>query len=296
MNNKKFYQAKHMLAFLFLLVSCFSYGQQKVVRLYQGKAPGSESWTWHEQTSDSNAWNTKIVYNVVEPSLMVFPGQGKIKTGTAVIIAPGGGLFALSINSEGTDVAKWLSKKGITAFVLKYRLVHGTNPSAEGYYSRFAPGEVDSLTRLIIPLAMNDGLAAVAYVRQNAAAYKINPAQIGLMGFSAGGGLTMSVAYNATDENRPNFIAPIYAWDKDITGTNVPKQNMPAFIAVASDDHLGLVPTSIDIYNKWIAAKQPAELHIYQTGGHGFGMRKQNIPTDTWIERFGDWLKSNKLL
>jgi len=139
-------------------------------------------------------------------------------------------------------------------------------------------------------------LAAVAYVRKNAATYHIDPNRIGFMGFSAGGGVTMSVAYNATDESRPNFIAPIYAWDKDIIGTNVPTQNMPAFIAVASDDPLQLVPTSINIYNKWIAAKQPAELHIYQSGGHGFGMRKQNLPADTWIERFGDWLKCNKLL
>ena len=71
---------------------------------------------------------------------------------------------------------------------------------------------------------------------------------------------------------------------------------MPAFIAVASDDGFGLAPASIAIYNKWLAAKQPTELHIYQSGGHGFGMKKQNISTDTWIERFGDWLKSNGLL
>lgn len=295
MNYKKPYHAKHWLVFLFISISCLLYGQQKVVHLYGSKAPGSESWTWREQASDSNAWNKKIVYNVVEPSLTVFPAQGAVNTGTAVIIAPGGGLFALAINSEGNEVAEWLSKKGITAFVLKYRVLHTTDPTNE-FYLNMASGRIDSLLRPIIPLAMNDGLAAVAYVRKNAATYHVNPAQIGFMGFSAGGGVTMSVAYNATDESRPNFIAPIYTWDKDIIGTNVPKQAMPAFIVVASDDPLQLVPTSINIYNKWIAAKQPAELHIYQSGGHGFGMQKQNKPSDTWIERFGDWLKSNRLL
>lgn len=295
MNYKKLYQTKQHLVFLFLFISCFSYGQQKVVRLYEGKAPGSETWNWKEQSSDSNAWNKKVVYNVVEPSLTVFPAQGVINMGTAIIIAPGGGLFALSINSEGNEVAKWLSKKGITAFVLKYRVLHTTDPTRE-FYSALTSGKIDSLIRPIIPLAMNDGLAAVAYVRKNAVAYNISPTRIGFMGFSAGGGVTMSVAYNATDESRPNFIAPIYAWDKNIIGMNVPKQNMPTFIVVASDDPLKLIPTSINIYNKWIEALQPAELHVYQKGGHGFGMQKQNISTDKWIERFRDWLGDNGLL
>jgi acetyl esterase/lipase len=112
---------KHIITLLLLFITAFVYGQQ-VVSLYPGKAPGSEGWTWREQTSDSNIFKTKIVHNVVEPTLTVFPAQGAVNTGTAVIIAPGGGFFSLSINSEGNDVAEWLSKKGITAFVLKYRL------------------------------------------------------------------------------------------------------------------------------------------------------------------------------
>jgi len=157
-------------------------------------------------------------------------------------------------------------------------------------------GKLDSVMSEVVPFATNDGLSAVAYVRKHAAEYNINPNRIGFMGFSAGGWLTMSVAYNAKDESRPDFIAPIYALDRNFEGYSVPKERMPAFIAVASDDGFGLQPSSIAIYNKWLAAKQPAELHIYQSGGHGFGMKKQNIPTDTWIDRFGDWLKSNVLL
>lgn len=292
MKYKKLHQVKCSLVFLILFISCLSYGQQKVVRLYEGKAPGSESWNWQEQSGEISGART--LYNIVEPTLTVYPAKGTTNIGTAVIIAPGGGLMALSINSEGTEVAEWLSARGVAAFVLKYRTAHINGDFmkvAGAVYSN--PKKMDSLIGPVIQLAMNDGLGAVAYVRKNAATYGIKTDRIGFIGFSAGGGITMSVAYNAKEESSPNFIAPIYAWDKDIVPAAVPSQNMPAFIVVASDDPLQLVPTSIDIYNQWTAAKQRAELHIYQSGGHGFGMKKQNKPSDTWIERFGDWLKMN---
>ena len=205
-------------------------------------------------------------------------------------------MFALSIDSEGNEVAEWLSKRGVTAFVLKYRLVHTTYPTKEVMAAIASPKKLDSLIGPIAPLAMQDGLTAVAHVRKNAAAYQVDAERIGFMGFSAGGGVTMSVAYNASEGNRPNFIAPIYAWDKDILGSTVPNEKMPAFVVVAADDGLGLAPVSIDIYNKWRAAQQPAKLHIYQSGGHGFGMKKQGKASDTWIERFGEWLRENKWL
>lgn len=116
------------------------------------------------------------------------------------------------------------------------------------------------------------------------------------MGFSAGGTVTMSVIYNATDENRPNFVAPIYAYEKAIIGSNVPSVKIPIFIAAATDDDLGLASHSVHIYEKWVAANQPAELHMYEKGKHGFGMHKQNLPVDKWIERFGDWLQMHGLL
>jgi acetyl esterase/lipase len=174
-------------------------------------------------------------------------------------------------------------------------IVHTSNPIKE-FMSAMTSGKADSIIGPVVPLAKNDGLAAVAYVRRNADNYKVNPNRIGFMGFSAGGALTMSVAYNAADESIPNFIAPIYAWNKGIIGTTVSTQKMPAFIVVASDDQLQLAPTSIEIYNKWIAAKQQAELHLYQNGGHGFGMNKQGKSSDFWIESFENWLKTNGLL
>ncbi len=116
------------------------------------------------------------------------------------------------------------------------------------------------------------------------------------MGFSAGGTVTMGVAYNYTTQNRPDFIAPIYAYLGALNNKIVPKDAPPAFIAVASDDQLGLAPHSIQIYTDWLAANKRVELHAYLKGGHGFGMRKNNIPTDNWIIQFAEWLKLEKFL
>ena len=137
---------------------------------------------------------------------------------------------------------------------------------------------------------ISDGRKAIAYVRKHAAEYKISPDKIGIIGFSAGGTVTASSAFNYTADNKPDFVAPIYAFMPDSLQTNIPADAPPMFLAAASDDQLGLAPNSISLYNHWIASKHSAELHLYAKGGHGFGMRVQHIPTDTWIDRFGDWL------
>jgi len=178
------------LSFLFLLfVIITSHAQQKVIPLYNGPAPGSENWTWNEAENDSNAWKTKIVYNVSKPTLNVFlPDASAPVTGTAVIICPGGGFHALSINSEGYDAANWLTKRGVTCFVLKYRLAHtiGTDPVGE-WVAGLASKEGRAKDSAAILMAIADGKAALAYVRQHAAEYNIKPDQIGMIGFSAGG-------------------------------------------------------------------------------------------------------------
>lgn len=269
----------------------------QVIKLYPGKAPGSESWNWEEKRMDVNAFNTPIVYDVVEPTLTVVKPVGT-NTGTAVIIAPGGGFLLLSINSEGMDVANWLSKKGITAFVLKYRVIHARseNPPME-MMERIGEGKkFQEEATPVINMAMNDGLTAVEYVRKNATTYGIDPHRIGFMGFSAGGTVTMSVAYNANDNNRPDFIAPVYAYTGGAVGNNSPVPKIPAFIVAATNDQLGLAPASVELYNKWVAGGQQAELHMYEKGGHGFGMRSQDLPSDTWIDRFADWLGDRGLL
>src|SRR5271168_909592 len=137
--------------------------QDKVIRLYDGSAPGSENWTQTEQENRTNLWNTRVVFNVVNPTLTVFqPAPGKA-SGTAVIICPGGAFFALSIDSEGFDVARWLAAKGVTCFVLKYRLVEckTDDPTSEV----MTRGPLDEVVAPIVKLALADGNAAVGYVR-----------------------------------------------------------------------------------------------------------------------------------
>lgn len=288
----------HKLRLLFsLFLLPFIMEAQQVISLYDGKAPGSEDWNWSEQTFTRDD-QTRIVYNVSEPTLTAYLPPKAAANGTAVIVAPGGAFHILSVDSEGYQVARWLNSKGIAAFVLKYRVVpmETDNPmqTLMGKMQDFE--ELDRINEPVIKLATQDGLTAMEYVRENAEAMNIDPERIGFMGFSAGGTLTMSVVYNADDSNRPNFVAPIYAYEPGIYGSAIPEAKTPIFLTVAGDDQLGMMPYSINIYRKWFDAGQPAELHIYEQGGHGFGMNRTGLPTATWYERFGDWMELQGLM
>ena len=271
---------------------------QKVIRLYPGAAPGSETWKQQEKEYFSQIWNTQVVTNVVNPTLTVFSPEADKANGTAVIICPGGAFHALSINSEGVDVAKWLAARGVTAFVLKYRLVQTGEDGVKEVMAKMGrtPANIDANNVDVVPLAVADGLAALSYVRKHAAEFGVNPNRIGFMGFSAGGTVTASVAFQYSAETRPDFLAPIYVYMGAVKPAEVPKDAPPMFIVAATDDQLGLAPDSVKLYSQWISAKKPAELHMYSKGGHGFGMRRQNLPSDQWIERFGDWLALQGLL
>ena len=288
-----------MKKLIFLLMTFFFVQfafSQKVIQLYNGKAPGSENWNWKE--TEMKADIGRIVFDVTNPSLTVYsPAK---PNGTAVIIAPGGAFHALAFDHEGTEVAKRLNEKGVTAFVLKYRLVRQDPAHPENHIGALMASKnfkrLDSLNTPLIPLALQDGLTAVKYVRQHASDYKIDPNKIGFMGFSAGATLTMSVVYSATDESRPNFVAPIYPYENAIIGSKIPAASTPIFIACASDDDLGFATHSIHIYLKWFEASQPAELHMYEKGKHGFGTKKQNLPVDSWMDRYTDWLHVHGLI
>lgn len=281
-----------LLALALMVVSIDSLSlaaQEPVVRLYPGKAPGSESWTHTEKESTKNLWNTRVVYNVADPALVVFKPVPAKANGAAVVVCPGGAFFALSIDSEGNDVARWLVEKGVTCFVLKYRLVEckTDDPTSEV----FTRGPLDPLVAPIVRLAMADGLAAIGHVRKQAKDYGVKPDRIGIIGFSAGGTVAASVGFNYTPETRPDFVAPIYpAYMWTIKDKGVPADAPPLFVLAATDDPLGLGPQSVQIYQDWVTANKPAELHLYAKGGHGFGMRTQNLPSDRWIQLFADWL------
>lgn len=251
-------------------------------------------WAPNELNFHSKVWDTEVVTNVSTPTLTVFRPSKENNSGTAVVICPGGGMYAHSIQSEGYQVAEWLAKKGVTAFVLKYRLV----PTADDATSEFqADGaKVHGKAKEILPLAIEDGLHAIKYIRSNTAKYGIKTHQVGIMGFSAGGAVTMGVTYTADEQARPNFIAPVYPWMIVVDPTPMPKDAGPIFVACATDDPLDLAPASVVLYQEWAAAGKQAALHMYAKGGHGFGMRVKNLPSDHWIEHFGQWLKGQELI
>lgn len=277
--------------------------QPEVITLCPNGAPGSEHWTHQEQESTSPPpWNTRDVRNVSNPSLIAHLPERTAATGAAVIVCPGGAFHGLAIQHEGVDVARWLNARGVAAFVLKYRLVQ-TPVSDEEFLRQMQeamqqpPSERDAqireVTRPVVPLAIADGRQAMKVVRERAAEWGIDPDRIGMIGFSAGGRVTAGVALEHDEISRPSFAAVIYGalWENIV----VPPDAPPLFIALASDDDLAVQPC-LALYSAWRFAGHPAELHIYAQGSHGFGMRKQGLPSDTWIDRFGDWLKAQGLL
>jgi acetyl esterase/lipase len=264
---------------------------QDVIPLPTSTGSNSTQENYQEKEYFSKTWNTEVVSNVTKPSLTVFKPSPGLRNGTALVICPGGGFMALSINSEGNDVAKYMAARGVTAFVLKYRLAHTGDDATQEFVAMLGDGQkFRELLGKVAPLAVADGLAAVTYVRQHAPEWGVSPDRVGIIGFSAGGAVTAGVALHYTPEGRPAFVAPIYA-GPGFKDDSVPADAPPMFVAAATDDQFGLAPESIALYEKWTAAHKSAELHLYAKGGHGFGMRKQNLPTDHWIDRFADWLE-----
>lgn len=263
-------------------------------------------WTQPERTYVSASWQTEVVTNVSKPSLLAYLPKPEKANGMAVVICPGGGFWALSINSEGIDVAKWLNENGIAAFVLKYRLVPSKTPDAVKemsplLFGNIKDGRYEEASYPYVPLALSDGATAIAYVRQNAAKFRVSPSKIGIIGFSAGGTIAANMAFNYTAASRPDFAAPIYPVLGMIKDTKIPRISTlrdgivpvdapPLFVVVAANDGLGLAPDSIDLFKKWQTAKKVAELHAFSKGGHGFGMRKQNLPSDKWTDLFLNFL------
>jgi acetyl esterase/lipase len=270
--------------------------EYEVIPLYPGAAPGSEAWTHSEQQSFSDSWADDVATNVTRPTLTVVrPGAGAAN-GTAIVICPGGGFHGLSMGFEGYRVAGWLAARGLTCFILKYRLVRciGADPGAE---MRSKPR--DQFARevaAVVPLAAADGLAAVAFVRGRAKEFGIDPRKVGIIGFSAGGTVATSVAFSDDPASRPDFAAPIYPQYDWAVKQAAPSVPMPMFIACATNDDVGLAPHSVRLYQDWVAAGQSAELHMYSSGGHGFGMRTRNAPSDDWIHAFAVWLTAQGLL
>ena len=261
-----------------------------LIRLWPDGAPGSEGWRQQEQEYVfETPWRHRIVRNVTDPTLSVYLPKPSQSAGIGVIICPGGGHMLLAMDHEGHDVAHWLNARGIAAFVLKYRVME-TAASHEAFMNERANMRVRHERDLPAhwPLARADGREALRIVRTHASQWGLRPDRIGMMGFSAGAHLAAGVTLEGQGIGRPDFVAPIYGalWDAQPV---VPSDAPPMFTALASDDAIAVAPCQA-LYKAWQAAGRPAEMHAYAKGSHGFGMIKQGLPVDGWIERFGEWL------
>ena len=277
----------------------------KEIALYPGDAPGSENWTWTERAAGSPTNPT--VQNVVHPVLLYYPADKAKSVGTAMIVAPGGGFRNLMMSYEGVDIAKRLNDMGVDAFVLKYRLRYN-DPNAPRTPTPPPPAMANGAVLADRPpaplpttgpqagqdvraMAGADGRQAIRLIRQDAAAYGVRPDRIGIIGFSAGGAVVMRAVRGAAD-GRPDFAAAIYA--AEASGDAPPAGAPPLFIAVAADDQSEGYQRSFALFNAWQKASLPAELHIFQTGRHGF--RKRGGGADNFMDRLEEWLKVNGYL
>ena len=255
--------------------------------------PGDIRWEGGERHYFSPVWNTQVVTNVSSPSLEVYRPAPGTNNRAAVVVAPGGGLFGLSINSEGRQVAAWLAAKGFTAFVLKYRLAPTGADGITEVSKQFETDPQGAMARVkrVLPYSVADGLSAVAYARSHAREYGFDANKVGFMGFSAGGAVTMGVGYEGKGDQAADFLVPVYPWTDAYAVADAPENAPPMLVVCATDDPLGLAPGSVALYSAWQKAGKTVGLHMYSQGGHGFGMRIQNLPSDHWIERFYDWAK-----
>lgn len=256
-----------------------------------GTGPGQPHEEWFRQDGSLQ------VRNVEQATLTPFLPPEGARSGAAVIVAPGGAFLGLAIEEEGFRVARWLADHGVAAFVLKYRVLKTPADPAqfrrEVVAMRNGTGQASFRPPEDTPAeALADGQAAVAHVRANAARYGVDPDRVGMMGFSAGAFTTLSVALANRADARPAFIAPIYGRQRAVTP---PAGAPPMFIAIAADDGL-FAQDALALADSWRKAGAPVEFHLYQNGGHGFGLGRAGSATVDWMAQFHRWLGVNGFL
>jgi acetyl esterase/lipase len=263
--------------------------QPGAIPLNTGPMPGQTGREgWHRQ------YGSTFVRNVTAATLTPFLPDPVRATGAAVIVAPGGGFTTLSIQNEGWDVAKALQARGVAAFVLKYRV--NPTPEALAAYqaaekARFAPGAApiarptaEQMMANIAP-EMADARGAFALVRARAGQWHVDPAKIGMVGFSAGAMLTLATTLR-DPAVKPAFIATIYG---PLSPATVPADAPPLFVALAADDPL-FGNGGFGLIDSWRAAKRPVEFHLFEQGGHGFGMYPKTTTSTGWFDEFARWM------
>lgn len=265
----------------------------EVIRLWPGQAPGSEDWQGPEEVADVTlpaVGKLHVITNVTVPTLTVFRPSAADANGTAMIVLPGGSFRALAWDVDGVETAQWLAKNGVTAFVLKYRV----RPPQKGESFGETLADFARATRSRRALAVADARQAIRYVRTHAQTYRLRRGKIGIIGFSAGAMATAEIALGEEPSARPDFAIVMYGAALDAAPP--PAGAPPIFIGAAQDDPQLPASNSIDLYERWTKAGLPAELHIYENGGHGFGFRHHGTTSDSWPSALRAWLAGRRLI
>ena len=248
--------------------------------------------SWHSQ------YGSKFARNVTVATITPFLPDPAKASGAAVVVAPGGGFMTLSMENEGWNVARALAERGVAAFVLKYRLkqtpadLPGFERSMKEMFSSAArprpssasPPDPQQMAAGLAP-QLEDARAAFTLIRRRAAGWKIDPDRIGMVGFSAGAMLTLLTELAGQDA-KPAFIGIIYG---PLGAVTVPADAPPLFVALAADDPL-FGNAGFGLIESWRAAKKPVEFHLYEQGGHGFGMYPKDTTSTGWFDAFVSWL------
>jgi acetyl esterase/lipase len=272
--------------------------QSSVIPLYPGAAPGSEKWDWSERAVNTPN-GLPMVQNVVRPELLYYPADRSTAVGAAMIVAPGGGFRTLMMSYEGVDVARRLNAMGVSAFVLKYRLLYSgqdaprpvpreTPPPGQPRKFIVTGAYKAQSDQDMIALAADDGRQAMKLVRERAAEFGVRPDRVGMIGFSAGGIVTTELLFGPA-ATRPDFVAIIYGSGEL---RPVPNPAPPLFLAVAGDD--AMVDNTLAMFNAYRSGKGQAELHVFQIGAHGFVNKGGGA--DHFMDRLEEWLRANKVL
>ena len=294
------------LLFTILLITSGLIAQDKVLKVWPNGAPNDNGMTDPEEKYDGVR-----VRNVSEAEMYIYLPEKEKNTGAAVVICPGGGYMIEAMDHEGYDIAEWLKSKGVAGIVLKYRLPYGHHEIPSG-----------------------DARQTMRIVRMNAKEWGIDPNKIGIAGSSAGGHLaaTAGTRFDTGRKEstcpieqvscRPDFMLllyPVISFDeefghmgsrKNLIGSgnkwelvekysnelHVTAQTPPTFLVLADDDKTVVPRNSIEFYLQLKEKGIPAEMHIFQEGGHGFGIRKNNLPADNWPNLFFDWMKAIKIV
>jgi endo-1,4-beta-xylanase len=258
------------------------------VLLWPAGAPGSEGKTAPEALVDKGD-GLKRIASIHKPSITVYLPTKDAATGAAAIIMPGGGHRYLAIENEGHQVAKWLAEHGVAGFVLKYRLARE-----------------EGSTYKVDVHALADAQRALRLVRSRAKKWGLDPERVGVIGFSAGGELAglAGARFDAgkrdakdpieRESSRPAFQALLYSGSAGPEG-EPRKDAPPAFLCAASDDR-GPSRNALTLFQKLREANLAAELHLYATGGHGFGMKDRPLPVTGWPVRLREWMDSQGFL